>query len=155
MLCESLKNWHRYNFGPVWREVMTWLEKEGSNAALGPHEVAGCSIGVSDVESKRLDSCLFETHRRMTDVQVVFAGAEWLYTADATNLALIDPFDEGKDMGYHVVPSTEMTRVTLRPGVFTLLFPWDAHMPLVAIDHTPAPVRKAVAKIPTEWLELK
>lgn len=154
MLCESLANWNKYDFGPVWREVMGWLATEGPTAALGRHEVAGCGVFMDDVVTKRLDSCLFETHRRFTDVQVVYSGAEWLYTADAAGLALIDPFDADKDIGYHVVPTTEMTRITLHPGVFTLLFPWDAHMPLVAIDSNPVPERKAVAKIPTDLLKL-
>lgn len=44
-------------------------------------------------------------------------------------------------------------RVTLRPGMFVLAFPWDAHMPAIATG-TPAPLRKCVAKIPLEALLL-
>lgn len=154
MLCDTLSHWKKYDFGPAWREAMTWLETHGHSARPGPHTVGDCKINVSETTTKRLDSSLFESHRRMVDVQIVFEGAEWLYTASTDDLAYIDPFDEDKDVGFHVVPPCETARATLTPGTFALLFPWDAHMPLAAINNEPAPVRKAVVKIPLELMNL-
>lgn len=154
MICDTLAHWRMYDFGPAWAEVMTWLETHGATAAPGRHEAGGCTVMVSEATTKRLDSTLFETHQAMADVQIVFEGAEWLYTADAKDLALLDDFDDVKDIGFHVVPPVETSRVTLVPGTFTLLLPWDAHMPLVAVNNVPAPVRKAVAKIPVDKLRL-
>ena len=48
----------------------------------------------------------------------------------------------------------EVTRVTLAPGTFALLFPWDAHLPAIAPDDAQAPLRKCVGKIPLEALRL-
>lgn len=150
MICDTLSHWKQYNFGPAWQAVMAWLETAGPQTAPGMITVGGCDINVSDVTTKTLDSCLFESHKRMIDVQIMLSGVEWLYTASIHNLACIDPFDDAKDVGFHVVPPCETARVTLAPKTFTVLFPWDAHMPLVAVNNQPIPVRKAVAKIPVE-----
>lgn len=150
MICDTLSHWNKYDFGPAWQAVMAWLEAADPNTAPAIYTVDGCSINISDVSTKTLDSCLYESHKRMIDVQLMLSGMEFLYTASAENLAYIDPFDEEKDMGYHVVPSCETACVTLAPKTFAVLFPWDAHMSLVAVNSKPAMVRKAVAKIPVE-----
>lgn len=154
MLCEPLNGWRRYSFGPVWTEVMTWIEQQNAGTLPQTVNVAGCRIAVEDTQTRRLDCALYETHRRMIDVQVLLHGQEWMYVASADNLPLLDPFDETRDLGFHVTPACELGRLTLHPGMFALLFPWDAHMPLVAINDIPAPVRKLVAKIPLDALKL-
>ena len=153
MLCEALTNWKRYDFGPTWSEVMTWLERHAANLSA-PASAAGCEVHLDVGKTKPLDCCLYESHRKMVDVQLVLEGAEWMYIAPSEGLALLDPFDEQKDCGFHILPAWESARITLHPGIFALLFPWDAHMPLAAIDNTPAPIKKIVVKIPLSRLKL-
>jgi len=153
MLCEPLGNWKKYDFGPTWEAVMSWLEQNAASLSA-PTTVAGCEIRLSEGKTKRLDCCLYETHRKMVDVQIVTRGEEWVYVASSEGLAYIDPFDEEKDCGHHVIPDREIARVTLHPGVFAAVFPWDAHMPMVAVDDIPTKTVKIVAKIPLEKLRL-
>ena len=64
------------------------------------------------------------------------------------------PFDDQRDVGFFQPAPAEVSRVTLSPGTFALLFPWDAHLPAIAVDGVPAPLRKCVGKIPFESLRL-
>lgn len=155
MLCEAIGCWRNYDFGPAWSGVMSWIEQHAAGSAEGfETTLSGCRIGVSGVKTKTLDCALFESHRVMADVHVILDGEEWMYIAPSTGLAGIDPYDEARDIIFHVTPPSETARLTLRPGVFALVFPWDAHMPLVAVEGRVSHVRKLVAKIPMDMLTL-
>ena len=85
---------------------------------------------------------------------MVVEGQEWLFNAATTGLSLDGPFDDQRDVGFFQPAPAEVRRVTLSPGTFALLFPWDAHLPAIAVDGVPAPLRKCVGKIPFESLRL-
>ncbi|MCP6744350.1 YhcH/YjgK/YiaL family protein, partial [Klebsiella pneumoniae] len=48
----------------------------------------------------------------------------------------------------------ESVSILLRPGDFAVFYPGEPHQALCAVS-TPAPVRKAVFKIPAEMLEAR
>ncbi|MEG2139203.1 MAG: YhcH/YjgK/YiaL family protein [Bilophila sp.] len=172
MLVEHFKDWQKYDFGTEWRAVMRWLEaawlqtqdsrttglgtplSAGQHLDLSPgeHHVNGCTIHVMATTSRLHDAtCLYEVHRHFCDVQMVLEGEEWLYNTPVHGVQL-DTFNEGRDVGFCTHPPMEATRLTLRPGMFALLFPWDVHLPAMAVDNTPTPLRKCVAKIPLDTL---
>ena len=156
MLVEHISNWQKYGFGPVWEEVMTWLAQQAADhAALrdGQHLIGGCAVNVNSLTSRIRSECRYEYHERFCDVQMVLDGEEWFFTTAATGLIPDGEFDETRDVGFFAPEPPEVSRVTLRPGMFVLAFPWDAHMPAIATG-TPAPLRKCVAKIPLEALLL-
>ena len=153
MLVERVVDWKRYAFGPVWTTLMQWVENESSMAADGDYTVAGCKVMISSMTSEPWGTAPFEAHKEMVDVQMMLAGREYLYTAPAQGLSPKAPYDAEKD----VVFFTEMpkvVRVTLEPGIFALVFPWDAHRPSVAYEDGPSAVRRLVAKIPVKALQL-
>ena len=151
MLCESLNNWKRYDFGPTWNEIMGWITDHAATLTQSI-TVAGCDVRLSEGQTKRLDCCLYESHKKMVDIQMVLAGKEWIYVTSSAGLPYLDPFNNEEDLGFHIIPDHEIARISLQPGVFAMLFPWDAHMPLVAVDNEPAPIKKLVVKIPLEKL---
>lgn len=156
MLVDHISNWQKYGFGPAWEEVMTWLaQKAADHAGLedGQHQAGGCIINVNSLLSRIRSQCQYEYHRRFCDVQMVLDGEEWFFQATGTGLVPCGEFDEIRDIGFYSPEPPEMTRVTLRPGMFVLVFPWDAHMPAIATGD-PSPLRKCVAKIPLEALHL-
>ena len=155
MICETLNNWQKYDFGPVWNEVMAWLEK---NAATmdGKTTVAGCEVRYEAGDTKTLDCCLYESHKKTVDIQLLQHGREWAYVAPSEGLPYLnDEYNDAKDVGRHIVPSQEYARLTLTPGVFAVYFPWDAHMPMVAVNNDPEPIIKIIVKIPFDKLDLK
>ena len=153
MLFESLNNWKRYNFGPLWTELMPWIEQNAPTLADGKYEHQGCSVAVFSQLTKPWGEELFEAHTRMVDVQMLLAGQEALYFAPLAGLHPTAPYDATRDVVFFSeMPKTGMVR--LEPGYFALLMPWDAHRPSVALEQGPAPVRRLVAKIPLDALHI-
>lgn len=140
---------------------MTWLENysplgTGDLAALadGKHPLATGFIHVMTTTSRLRSECLYECHRHYCDVQMVLQGQEWLFNTETLDLTPSSPFDEQADIGFFTSAPEEAARVTLRPGLFALLFPWDAHLPAIAPNDVPAELRKCVAKIPLSDLHI-
>ena len=156
MLVDHISNWQKYGFGPVWEEVMTWLAQKAMNHADlgdGQHTAGGCTINVNSLISRERSQSRYEYHKKFCDVQMVLDGEEWFFNTALTGLVPSGEFDEAGDIGFFAPAPPEASRVTLRPGMFILVFPWDAHMPAIATG-TPSPLRKCVAKIPLEALLL-
>ena len=161
MIVDHISNWRRYGFGPAWEQMMCWLENyapggSGSLAGLKArtHPLADGFVNVATLTSRPLSGSLYECHKRFCDVQMVVEGQEWLFNAATTGLTLNGAFDDQRDIGFFQPAPAEVSRVTLAPGTFALLFPWDAHLPAIAVDGVPAPLRKCVGKIPLEALRL-
>ena len=154
MLVESLQDWKRYDFGPLWHEVMTWVEAH-TDIADGEYNVAGCTIKVATGTTRPWGAARYEFHRRMADVQVVLQGEEDVYNLPLHTLttpSAQDAFDEARDLGFFD-DTLRLSPVRLVPGIFALLLPWDAHMPSMAVA-SPATVRKMVVKLPVDKLSL-
>lgn len=156
MIVDHIGNWRRYGFGPAWEETMRWLENyapggSGSLADLtdGTHPLTDGFVSVATLTSRPLSGSLYECHKRFCDVQMVVEGQEWLFNAATTGLSLDGPFDDQRDVGFFQPAPAEVSRVTLSPGTFALLFPWDAHLPAITVDGVPAPCASAWAKFPS------
>jgi YhcH/YjgK/YiaL family protein len=59
----------------------------------------------------------------------------------------VSPYNEAKDVEYSRSAS-KFTPVVLTPGKYIVLFPSDAHQPMLPPDGNRAPIKKIVAKIP-------
>lgn len=157
MIVDHISRWRRYGFGPAWEAVMTRLEAYGRSFADledGVHPLPGAFVNVATLVSRRRSGCRYEYHRRFCDVQMVLEGREWLFHVPTLGLDPDGDFDEQNDVGFFRSAPEEATRVALVPGMFALLFPWDAHLPAVAVDDVPASLRKCVGKIPLDTLSL-
>lgn len=99
--------------------------------------------------TKHRQDCAYEIHKEFVDVQYLTSGQEYIDIVSPKHLTLRAPFDEDKDIAFfneHIEPDC---RVKLRAGLYCVIFPWEAHMPCVAVD-APMEVAKHVAKIPLE-----
>ncbi len=97
---------------------------------------------VQSYQSKPIENCKFEAHRKYIDVQYMVSGSEkigWALTEKLTT----ESYDEQKDF---VKLTGEGDLFPLTPGNFFILFPDDAHMPGVMNDEI-EPVKKIVLKI--------
>lgn len=157
MIVDHISHWRRYGFGPEWETFMTRLEDYGRDPASvedGTHPLPGSFINVTSLTSRLRAACRYEYHRRFCDVHMVLEGKEWLFNAPALGLTPDGDFDAQKDLGFFSPAPAEITRVTLAPGMFALIFPWEAHLPAIAPDDAAAPLRKCVGKIPLDSLRL-
>lgn len=91
---------------------------------------------------KRQEEARLEAHRRFIDVQIPLTGTEVIgYTPTSACTDVSMPYDEKRDLIFY--GDSIQTYLTIKPGMFAIFFPEDAHAPGI----TPTGVRKVVAKI--------
>lgn len=100
-------------------------------------------INVNDATLRTADEQKLEVHRRYIDVHFPLSGDEivgWraLHTLDAPSEAL---FDEANDFALFALPAT--TYFTAHPGEFYVMYPEDAHAPIIG----EGVLHKAIAKV--------
>ena len=110
----------------------------------GRHDVDGNRVFaiVESYQTKSMDHGFWEAHRKHLDVQCVISGQEQLGYAPVSTMTG-EPYDEERDF-YKLRGTGDF--VTLRPGMFAILKPQDAHMPGMAIGNSQA-VKKIVIKV--------
>ena len=111
---------------------------------LGRHDIEGDRIFalVTEYETKPKADAGWEAHRKYHDIQLVVFGEEEI---GYNNLRLMDQgnYDQDKDF-QGLQGSGDM--IALRPGVFALFTPQDAHAPGLVHGRS-QPVRKVVVKV--------
>jgi YhcH/YjgK/YiaL family protein len=113
----------------------------------GKYEVDGKNIYylVQRYQSKPLAEGRFEAHQKCIDIQYVASGEETLGYAPIDGLEIQTPYNPEKDIIFYSKPA-KYTPVHLKAGLFSVLYPDDAHMPGRAIDN-PTNVLKIVVKV--------
>ena len=86
-----------------------------------------------------------EAHRKYIDIQFLLSGQELLGYAPLKGLTIAEKYNPQKDIAFFDAPK-DFTKVTLKPGLFCILFPSDAHLPGCHLAK-PSDVRKIVIKI--------
>ena len=89
----------------------------------------------------------YEMHKRFVDVQFLLTGFEDIYIANKENFNENQIFDDEKDIVFFESKPKEDLIVHLRPGIFVVIYPNEAHMPCIAPLFKQSSVTKCVAKI--------
>lgn len=97
-----------------------------------------------DTTTKPAEGRHYEAHRKYIDLQCVVSGEEIIRVRNVSQLSETDPYDADRDIAfYQNAPGND---IHLRPGDFLILFPHDAHLPLIP-PNTPGEVKKVVVKV--------
>jgi YhcH/YjgK/YiaL family protein len=162
MIVDSIENLREYFAGEAFALIEAYLVSLDSGAADGRTDIRGNDIFavVSTYETRPVQECRFEAHRRYADIQLLLSGAEEIGWAPLEGPAPTVPHDEQKDVGFFEPPAGGYTRVALMPGIAAVFFPRDAHMPQITPagaggSEGAAKVRKVVIKVAAELLELR
>lgn len=147
MILDSLKNSASYySLHPRLAKAFGYIAQTDWTALeAGTHELEGRDIfvNVMDVELKRPADAKLEVHDAYLDIQVLVRGEKedfgWSERADVREP--LGDFDEQKDIRFF--DDVPQTRYTMRPGQFTLLFPEDAHAPMIGEGS----IRKIIVKV--------
>jgi len=99
-------------------------------------------------DTRPIEQCRFEAHRKYIDIQFVFEGIEGMGWADLDRLAVVDPHDDAKDIAFYAWPEP-CSIVTVRAGEFTVFRSTDAHAPGIRVAGA-GHVRKIVMKVLAE-----
>ena len=144
MIIDRVSEAERYvSLHPLFEEAFAFLA-EAHDLEPGLYDLDdGLYASVKEFETKPISEVELESHERYIDLHCCLAGGErisWAHTSE------LDRLREEKD-GDNSVWQGRSTSVSVRPGMFYILFPTDAHR--TGTHHEfPKQCRKVVVKIP-------
>lgn len=125
---------------------------DAAKYADGRHELGnGVYVNIFRYETKSRKDAKYEAHRRYIDIQVVLEGEEIISVEHIDvmhNHTCLQAFNEEGDAELYA-SNVDGDDYVLRQGDFLILPPEAGHMPSIYIG-SPAPVRKAVIKVPVK-----
>jgi YhcH/YjgK/YiaL family protein len=147
MMIDSIKNAALY-FGVRERIAagLRWLQTQDlAKLAAGRYELDGTNLFavISEYVTKPKDQGKWEAHKRYFDIQYVISGRETIGYA-CLEACRLGAYDESKD--FQEIMEAPGDFLAMRPGMFMILAPQDAHLPGLALE-APEPVKKAVVKV--------
>lgn len=110
----------------------------------GKHDIEGDTIFalVQEYQTKPLEDCKLESHKKYIDIQYVIRGEEMMGITTQNNQKIIE-VNEEKD--YTFYEGTTLL-VLVSKGMFTIFFPDDLHQPCIQTESA-AEVKKVVIKV--------
>ncbi|MBE0598408.1 MAG: YhcH/YjgK/YiaL family protein [Desulfuromonadales bacterium] len=148
MVFDRLSNLSMYlPLHPQFAAVYAFLQShraEGLSPGRYEVDTQGAFALVSEYQTRPLEDCFIECHRRYIDIQLLLSGREAVgFCSRDAGREL--PYDEEKDF---LVLTGETDFLTFAPGSFAIFFPDDGHMPMIRLDDQAEAVKKVVFKIP-------
>lgn len=100
-------------------------------------------INVADASLKSPEEQVLEVHRRYIDVHFPLSNNEVMGWSPLQGLQTesVNPFNDEDD--YAVYAEAAQTYLTIRPGEFAIVWPEDAHAPIIGEGK----LRKLIAKV--------
>lgn len=149
MIIDKIENAAKYYaVHPEWKAVFEVLASLSADSEEKRRDVDGdkAFVNLSSYVNKPVSECRFEAHAKYADIQYVVTGHEWIDVCPAEGLHATDDRLAADDIAFYEDPAS-FTRADLPEKTFVVLFPGEAHRPLVAPDGKGIQTKKAVAKI--------
>ena len=109
-------------------------------------------LQVLDIKTQSRESLRPEVHRKFIDVQFLCSGGPEnaaYYNDDGSNKINEDLLDTPRDiLFYENNNNVREGLIPLEIGTFAVYFPWDVHVPAIAVNNIEADIRKIVIKVP-------
>ena len=147
MIIDTLEHKGRYShLSPLLAKGLDVI-REYAGRPPGRYEIDGnrLYLMVQEYQTKELADSVWESHREYADVHYIVSGEERMGYAGAAALETVSPYDEAQDAELYAGSGSFFSCTA---GTFTVLFPWEPHMPGVAAEG-PANTRKIVVKV--QW----
>lgn len=134
MILDSIQNAERYYaLHPHFKMVFDYLHSTDVRALEdGRHDIDGDKlfVNVSTLELRPMDAAHLEAHNRYIDIQVVVEGEEYFGWSERKDCSKPEgAFDEERDIIFY--SDKPQTHYKVREGQFTILYPEDAHAPML------------------------
>lgn len=100
---------------------------------------------VQTYETKPLEYCKFESHRKYIDIQIMVEGEELMQISDISRLTVQEEYDKEKDIIFWT-PPTQIMSFTFKKGNYVVLYPENAHRGAIKYDKQ-TQVLKIVGKV--------
>ena len=131
-----------------WDAAFAWLADPASaTLPAGRYEITENTYAKVQIDSTR-DVMNFEDHHKGIDVFYIVSGEELINVSRPEDMTeLVSAYDEAKDVEYYR-SSSKSTPVVLGAGDMVILFPSDAHQPMLPPSGERGPIHKLIVKIP-------
>lgn len=144
MVIDRLENLERYvSLNPLFAQAVEFLK----STDLDAHEIGKVvlkegelMVNFSQARPKTKDEARIEIHNNFIDIQIPLSGVELMGYMPRTDLPEA-PYNAEKDITFYEGLATDY--LTVKPGMFAIFFPEDAHAPGV----TPDGVKKVIVKV--------
>ena len=133
-----------------WKKALEWLKADSwKDIPMGKTEIDGAKIYAirSTYSSKPLKECRYESHRVYADIQMLIKGTELIQVCFREELKVIELYSAEKDIDFLEGESKPIHSIVLSFPLAAVFFPWDAHMPCIAMDDKPDEVEKIIVKV--------
>lgn len=147
MILSSINDAQRYySLHPQLKRLFEYIkENDLAHAPKGRIELCGedLFINIAEVEMVSPEAQKLEVHRAYLDVHIPFSETErigWRHLQDI-DVAPEAAFNETDDFALY--NTTASTYVDVKPGEFLIVFPEDAHAPIIGRGN----LKKIIAKI--------
>ena len=147
MIFDKIENIQIYSdINPAVVKALNYLkETDFSKMKSGKNEISGEDIFsiVSDYETRDLENCRLEAHRKYIDIHFMAEGSEQIGYSLLSNQKKATEYDEENDF---ILYCGEKNYLRLEEGMFAIFFPSDLHMPGIMLEK-PEVVKKVVVKV--------
>jgi biofilm protein TabA len=149
MIVDKISNAHLYSgISPAITRALTILSDPVIlTKSDGRYEVdADIYYLIKRYTTKPIKNAGLEAHTHYIDIQVVLDGQEAMGYAHIDNLTISKPYDTEKERVLYVHPA-DMSLITLKKGMFSIVFPEDAYAPAIGIKGALLDVHKLIIKV--------
>lgn len=131
-----------------WDAAFAFLQRPDlAELKAGQYEVLGRTYAKVQIDRTR-EVVNYEDHHNVIDLFYIVEGEELINVCKPEDLTeLVSAYNEKKDVELYKSAKNSHP-VVLTKGKYIILFPSDAHQPMLPPDGKPAPIHKIVLKIP-------
>lgn len=147
MIFGELQERERYSQQhPLFAQALAWLATLDATLPSGEYRLKGDDLrgSVSRYHTQPYAEKSWEAHRRFGDIQMVLAGEEYCGHGSREGLTLTRPYQAEKDVEKFAPPNPPQQMIHLKPGLFAVFLPEDAHQPGVQVHESSAVVKVVV-----------
>lgn len=145
MIVDTIDNIGKYvSLNPLFEEVVKFINTHDlASLEVGKHTIVGSDlfVNIANANGKTEDEAVFETHRKMIDIQIPLDAPETYGYKPLADLPDVE-YNEEKDITKYPGVKAE-TLVYCKPGEFAIFFPQDGHQPCIGSGT----IHKAIFKI--------
>jgi YhcH/YjgK/YiaL family protein len=155
MIVGQLVNWQDHLSGGVWEDAFTYLMSLDEESAEGKTELRGDKLFgiVMSYSTRDTDGAILESHREYIDIQISLKGSEGIDWYPVSTLDVSKEYDAKRERALYHRYEPAPAHVDNHPGMFTVLYPDDAHMAQLIVDGEAEEIMKAVVKVHVSLLE--
>jgi len=150
MIATNVKHISRYKgLSSLLDKAIDWVQAGGwEKLPEGKMEIEGTSLYaiVQRYDSKPIEKCRFETHRKYIDIQMIVSGTELMEAVEPASLTVSEPYKPDVEFYASPVAGSSHSFVCTK-GDALIFFPEDAHRPCIAKAGKSEPIHKIVLKV--------